>query len=505
MESNIKQAENEVFRREEEAFFHRQDEIELSQLVKRQEEEVKRVEEAYQAALDERKLRKQTKRMQKTMQKEAKNRDTKIQQQDKTKFMAIELQETLAQHRKRFENHLYHLESKHERERAQLEGAQIRKSRDQKSLLELEIKGLRDDLKQDILKDFTYKTNLQLVLNKITSEQLLEIQQTELKQLKEHFDAESKTLEEIGYLRSQHQRITFEVEARQKGEHQKETCRIEDAREVIKVMQLNSMHSAEAKKLKVQHKMQVKMAARSQKLRASVNLKKWKELLGLDTDAGPSSSAGSSKANSTFNILGFHSATGSNAESNSSSITSLDQSDSESVRSGNSSKVTATEDELQEQKDLEQSLQKTLVEETSKAEEQLKSYVNQLNKLVERQKDELRRLRLEQNNELRFLEEKLKKQLDELELSQETEMRSLKKNHEQALSETKAMQTREYEMDANIRASERKMLTERRTLNSILDAVLDSIINITPEGTITRFNAAAEKMFGYSAEEVIVR
>jgi PAS domain S-box-containing protein len=48
-----------------------------------------------------------------------------------------------------------------------------------------------------------------------------------------------------------------------------------------------------------------------------------------------------------------------------------------------------------------------------------------------------------------------------------------------------------------------KMLVERRILNSVLETVADGIINITPTGEITRFNHAAEAMFGYESHEVI--
>ena len=47
------------------------------------------------------------------------------------------------------------------------------------------------------------------------------------------------------------------------------------------------------------------------------------------------------------------------------------------------------------------------------------------------------------------------------------------------------------------------MLVERRILNSVLGSVADGIINITTTGEITRFNQAAETIFGYEASEVI--
>ncbi|KAI9142529.1 adenylate and guanylate cyclase catalytic domain-containing protein [Paraphysoderma sedebokerense] len=82
-------------------------------------------------------------------------------------------------------------------------------------------------------------------------------------------------------------------------------------------------------------------------------------------------------------------------------------------------------------------------------------------------------------------------------------MRSLKRQQECEIEELKNIQEREYQMESNLRLAERKMLVERRTLNSILDTVIDGVINIDPEGIVKRFNSAAEKMFGYSASEVM--
>jgi polar amino acid transport system substrate-binding protein len=43
----------------------------------------------------------------------------------------------------------------------------------------------------------------------------------------------------------------------------------------------------------------------------------------------------------------------------------------------------------------------------------------------------------------------------------------------------------------------------RERLRSVIDHVLDGIITINAQGTIATFNRAAERIFGYAAEEVI--
>jgi PAS domain S-box-containing protein len=58
-------------------------------------------------------------------------------------------------------------------------------------------------------------------------------------------------------------------------------------------------------------------------------------------------------------------------------------------------------------------------------------------------------------------------------------------------------------MEGYIRGAELKAMQERRMLNSLLDSVDDSVVSTNPTGTITRFNIAAEKNFGWSRKEVL--
>ncbi|KNE65193.1 PAS domain S-box protein [Allomyces macrogynus ATCC 38327] len=504
VELNIRQAENEVFRKEEEAFFARQDEIEMNQLLQRQAYELARSDDAFESMLSERKVRKHTKKLQKQMSKEAKARDVKIRQQDTGKHMAREVRVMLAQHRQRFESLMAHMEARHVRQRQQLEFAQERKIRDQKALLEIETRGLREDLRGEIMKDFAYRINHQRTLDKHIADQLREVQQHELKQRKERFDAEAKALEEVAHLRAAHKRRLDEVESQQKVEYAVENERIEDAREKIKLAQVAVQHTADTKKLKAQHKTQIKMALRSQRLRAALRLKKWREVLMLGEDDGTVNVYGSMQGGPSLMSRGGSALGLPGSQSRSLSIMSVGSvMDGATREQMSSSANAATSEEMAEQREAEQAIAKALSDDQSRLQEQLTKLMELLKMAVARQKDELRRLRKEQADELRALEEDIQKRLDDLDLAHDTEMRSMRKSHEAVIAEVMATQQREYQMDASIRATERKMLTERRTLNSVLDAVLDAIINIDPVGSILRFNSAAEKMFGYSADEVL--
>jgi PAS domain S-box-containing protein len=93
--------------------------------------------------------------------------------------------------------------------------------------------------------------------------------------------------------------------------------------------------------------------------------------------------------------------------------------------------------------------------------------------------------------------------LRDLDESHDLQLQSLRSDHEQELENITSIQEKEIAMEASVHDAELKMLVERRILNSVLDTVVDGIINIDPIGTIRRFNPAAEKMFGYSSAEVL--
>ncbi|KAJ2985836.1 hypothetical protein HDV02_000321, partial [Globomyces sp. JEL0801] len=100
-------------------------------------------------------------------------------------------------------------------------------------------------------------------------------------------------------------------------------------------------------------------------------------------------------------------------------------------------------------------------------------------------------------------EEQFEKELVELEMKHDIEKKRLVEDCEAEIEESLKIQEREREMEAHIRQAETKALIERKVLNSLLSTFVDGVISIDPLGFIQRFNAAAEKMFGYTAAEVI--
>ncbi|KAJ3044998.1 Guanylate cyclase 2G [Rhizophlyctis rosea] len=105
--------------------------------------------------------------------------------------------------------------------------------------------------------------------------------------------------------------------------------------------------------------------------------------------------------------------------------------------------------------------------------------------------------------EIQETDESVQQKKQNLELEQEAEMAGVVRQHQADLNATLATQEKEVAMEASIHDAEMKMLLEKRILNSVLNTVVDGIINIDPKGIIVRFNAAAEAIFGYSSIEVI--
>ncbi|KAI9215787.1 hypothetical protein BC828DRAFT_45763, partial [Blastocladiella britannica] len=334
-------------------------------------------------------------------------------------------------------------------------------------------------------------------------------------------------------LRAQHLRKTNEVDTKHKEELAGINLRIAEANERIKLMQLATQHEADLRKLRLAHRAQLTLAVRSQKAQTTIRFKKWREVVipeadDIDDMLRSSSTASASGVNisdrspgSMSGIPGTSSLGGSvnggegSVAGSAMSLMSVGGMASSNGRSPSNSALSPTQ-QLQQQGLADDngaggdgehgslgSAKRDAAEEAARAELDLSRLVEELNAAIARQLEEMKRLQRDQADELRRFEAQIKAGIDELDLGQDTETRTLRKTHESNVNEIIATQQREYIMDRSIRISERKMLTERRVLNSVLDTIADGIINIKVDGTITRFNTAAEKMFGYTPKEII--
>ncbi len=58
---------------------------------------------------------------------------------------------------------------------------------------------------------------------------------------------------------------------------------------------------------------------------------------------------------------------------------------------------------------------------------------------------------------------------------------------------------------SDVRAAERRLQRQEATLQALMNNFLHAILSVSPDGTILGFNAAAERIFGYPASEVVGR
>jgi PAS domain S-box-containing protein len=151
------------------------------------------------------------------------------------------------------------------------------------------------------------------------------------------------------------------------------------------------------------------------------------------------------------------------------------------------------ENELDDDTDGEAILNIKITKTTSKA-------LILMTKRHENEVDNLQKFHLQEINDFELeLEVKLKN-LGEKHIM---EVNVLSKTQRNEIETAKLSQEKEIVMEEAMLDVEMKALLERKILKSVLDTVDNGIINITTNGTITRFNQAAETMFGYKAEEVI--
>jgi PAS domain S-box-containing protein len=123
--------------------------------------------------------------------------------------------------------------------------------------------------------------------------------------------------------------------------------------------------------------------------------------------------------------------------------------------------------------------------------------------MIKRHSSEVENLQKFNLQEINDFELELEVKLKNLDDKHVMEVNGLSKTQGSEIETTKSSQEKEIVMEDAMHDVEMKALLERKILGSVLDTVDNGIINITPNGTLTRFNQAAETIFQYKAEEVI--
>jgi PAS domain S-box-containing protein len=338
---------------------------------------------------------------------------------------------------------------------------------------------------------------------------LREFQQTELQQAKERFDFEIKCLDEVEALKAGHIQRRTETENIQQSELIAEKEKLTSRHEREKLATLESQHAVDIKKLAQAHRQQLRALKNQQEVRLTQKFRNADGSTALNIP-GLKSSNNSLKTRTLGGASQSVSRIGSsdsidfddNASDARTSQARASQSRASQARNSQASKIggTLTAVGLRNKFDSMQEEEEEVLESSANAGDKVR---NTIREISAKHKENLKLLLETLKQELEECELSIQSRQRELEESQEIELQNMREDQQAELENLIAIQEKEIQMEATVHDAEMRMLVERRILNSVLDTVVDGIINIDPIGTITRFNPAAERIFGYKSQEVM--
>ena len=159
IEENMKKAEDEVRKREEVTFILQRNEAEVSQLQAMQSMEMKQKKDAFAKLIEARADRKQTKKVQRNMMRQTKQRDRTIMLQEEASKAASRFKDLLNEKRKAFDLMIQHMESLHEKQRKQLSAAQEREISYEKMINDLQTRHLKEEVRASLNKKLQVRMN----------------------------------------------------------------------------------------------------------------------------------------------------------------------------------------------------------------------------------------------------------------------------------------------------------------------------------------------------------
>lgn len=191
VEEQIKTGENEIFHKNEEAFFMAQDEREIINLKVKQSQEVAELKTVQEQKIQDLKKRKASKKFTRQTQRDIKELYQKSHEQSVAYKITEEVKQSLAYHRQKTELLISHLEARHLVQIKQFSAAEERRVQDTRALLEIQCKNLSEEKRSAIVKECNTKINLRKALDKKRLDHIREKQRMELRHFKEKSDAET--------------------------------------------------------------------------------------------------------------------------------------------------------------------------------------------------------------------------------------------------------------------------------------------------------------------------
>ncbi|KAI9188119.1 hypothetical protein H9P43_002510 [Blastocladiella emersonii ATCC 22665] len=522
-------------------FFAQQDEKELLRLRARQEQEVQRENRAFKAVLASREARRRGEVLQATMNFTAKNCDIIIQEQDKAQCIDAEVKAMLDDHRQAFEEYLQQVEARHTKKRKKFSQQSERELNDKRKLFNLETAHLSVEARQERIKDFQFRINHFKAYDKKKSEQRRDTQALEIRQMKEMFDLQIKALEESHTLKAYKAREVMELQERQRRDVHRSESAIGELEFQLDGVTLQLKHAEYMADVAARHKAAAELVRERQDQLRWARVSKWKVVIkresGLDptffNDPDPRVGALTSLVMdpqttiTKFLDIPLHSSIDPNPKSP--PVPLMPNILNEVVRpdpaaaavpaqilneanvsgytgaAGASKAGQAAASSASSPLAGGQAMDRVAQEEKERLEQTLERMRRELLDLHAHHAHELVEQRRQHAAEFDRLESSIAAQVQELKDAQKARAWQLKNEQLEELEHLRATQEKEAAMEESILQAEHKMLMERKTLNSVLETVGDGIINLTPQGVLTRFNARAETIFGYSAGEVLGR
>ncbi|KAJ3260004.1 hypothetical protein HK103_001514 [Boothiomyces macroporosus] len=467
IENYIAVGEKEVLLKDEIAFLMRRHEMALANLAQAQAVDYEKRKESLDSILVARAERKKAKKEARKSIRASKKRDLVIQQQENAAQAAARIRETINEKRLAFDAMTIHMNEIHDKQRKNLIHGQERRAANEKILIDLETRHLKDEVRSTILKKFQVRQNHQGHLNKRVNDNLREFQLLELRHSKEKFELEMVSFEEIGNKKIAHETQMAELKLKQMNEMHTEKENVISKKESAKEAYLQVLHQRELRELAHEQK----IALRQLRIKQDEN--------------GQGSKGGSKGGSSVHSRVASNTSIGSSAEY-------------DGKKSTFNSGVKKLEEELNE----DDSGDNGLFDKSKMAQ----SLIN----LAAKHREETATVEAMMKQEINDCILAFEAKVAEMEEAHLAAASKLLQDQERDINNLKAVQDKEIKMEESMHDSEMKMLVERRILNSVLETVADGIINIKPDGKITRFNHAAERMFGngtltlgYSASEVI--
>jgi PAS domain S-box-containing protein len=351
-------------------------------------------------------------------------------------------------------------------------------------------------------------------------------QALEIRHLKEFFDLEIKSMENMEILKAKKAREYMEVQETHRKEVQEAKNQIQDTKYRLKVQELQIRHLQNVQSVVRHFKEEKEFMLAKQTKKKEDRVEKWRAFLfqetGLSGNFAEEKDKGLALASVFMDPQTSILRAGKAGSAGGKGLTSSDEESDDEPQIGASQSIVQIQVESQKEPGKESSKREAKLaedssthqqetalriafEEKQRLESQLKRLSDDLKELRRRQREYSTSLQENHSDVICDYDKEISDNLDELRKLHDTQLLEIHEQQKEEIEQIKATQAKEAAMEENVRSSERQMLMERKTLNSVLETVVDGIITITPVGIISRFNASAESIFGYSAHEVIGR